>query len=570
MSKPSKSKIKPTDEQIAIIEAVRRGDSVIGEARAGTAKTTTAVLSAEATADRKVPKLFLAFNVRIRDELQKRLPEGWVSKTFNGLGHGIVMANARLFNEGRITLEPGKARDIAHRFLENDAVPAILLKSFDIQRAELSDLLVGCLDFCKTYGYKAGSVQPINVPSILEGCAEVSESVIKSRKNVEYDTVAKLFNGMLSMNLDMARKQGVIDFNDQIYLSALYCPNPGKKYSIVIVDEGQDASPLNFKQVARVTTDQLVVLGDRHQSLYGFRGAVGSFADMAKKTWPKEFTHLSLTRTFRCPRVVVARQRQIGVRDYRAAKGNLIGDVHIPFVSAKSERTKGAAWSFKAFVRRGLTDAKFNRTAAIARTNAELVIALLFAQKEGLTERHVTYAGRLPSMADLRKASSYRSATECPGFHGALNYYMRYRGLNIKEARAEFERFSSIDQKTGYASTPLVLTTVHGSKGLEYDAVLLIEPTAGLKETGNLRYVAETRTRNFLAGANLGDHDRLGKGHAAIVYGVLQRNPPVILTVKGAIHRQQDEIPRPYVYAERTSLDAAERCLFQVAMEESQ
>lgn len=78
--------LTPTPEQQAILEAASLPASLMISAFAGTAKTTTLELLAPRLAAPSI--LALAFNVKIKDELEKRLPKHFTVKTMNGLGHG--------------------------------------------------------------------------------------------------------------------------------------------------------------------------------------------------------------------------------------------------------------------------------------------------------------------------------------------------------------------------------------------------------------------------------------------------------------------------------------------------
>src|SRR5262245_65454204 len=79
----------PTDEQLAIKAGAGQGESMLVQAGAGAAKTTTLKLLAQDLLGKKV--LAVAFNRRIADDLQKALPETVTVKTLNGLGHGARM-----------------------------------------------------------------------------------------------------------------------------------------------------------------------------------------------------------------------------------------------------------------------------------------------------------------------------------------------------------------------------------------------------------------------------------------------------------------------------------------------
>src|SRR4051812_3239369 len=65
-----------TDEQEAIVDAVKSGAKVVGEALAGTGKTSTAVEVTKAMAG--VPTTYIAFNKSVQKEAESRFPREWV------------------------------------------------------------------------------------------------------------------------------------------------------------------------------------------------------------------------------------------------------------------------------------------------------------------------------------------------------------------------------------------------------------------------------------------------------------------------------------------------------------
>jgi hypothetical protein len=77
--------VTPTTEQEAILAAASLPESLMINAMAGTGKTTTLVMLAQALP--VVPSLALAFNVKIKKELEKRFPSHFTIMTLNGLGH---------------------------------------------------------------------------------------------------------------------------------------------------------------------------------------------------------------------------------------------------------------------------------------------------------------------------------------------------------------------------------------------------------------------------------------------------------------------------------------------------
>jgi superfamily I DNA/RNA helicase len=103
----------PTEEQLAIVERARSTtDNILLSALAGAAKTSTLVLIAKAIPDKQI--LCLAFNKRIADEMQERLPSNCKAMTLNSLGH-------RTWSEAtgrRLRIESGKTYQIVKELVE--------------------------------------------------------------------------------------------------------------------------------------------------------------------------------------------------------------------------------------------------------------------------------------------------------------------------------------------------------------------------------------------------------------------------------------------------------------------
>lgn len=100
----------------------------------------------------------------------------------------------------------------------------------------------------------------------------------------------------------------LIDYNDQIRIPALYkCNLP--HYDIVLGDEWQDANAMQNMLMQHIQAKQYVFVGDRHQSIYGFRGALSNSMDYAKGMFG--CTELPLSITYRCGKNIVVEAAKI-------------------------------------------------------------------------------------------------------------------------------------------------------------------------------------------------------------------------------------------------------------------
>ena len=100
----------------------------------------------------------------------------------------------------------------------------------------------------------------------------------------------------------------LIDYNDQIRIPALYkCNMP--QYDIVLGDEWQDATPMQNLLIQHIGAKQYVLVGDRNQAIYGFRGAMSNSLDYAKQGF--SCIELPLSITYRCAKNIVAAAAKI-------------------------------------------------------------------------------------------------------------------------------------------------------------------------------------------------------------------------------------------------------------------
>src|SRR3954464_14382061 len=105
--------LTPTEEQQAIIDAARNtSDNILISALAGSAKTTTMEMICHEI--RTIPILFLAFNKRIADEADKRLPSNVEVRTLNALGHRVWST----VTGHRLSVDPAKMRTLLRGVIE--------------------------------------------------------------------------------------------------------------------------------------------------------------------------------------------------------------------------------------------------------------------------------------------------------------------------------------------------------------------------------------------------------------------------------------------------------------------
>lgn len=293
-----------TPEQQAIIAVARDTQAnLMIQAYAGCAKTTTLEAIANAIGPdprtgRPIPSLALAFNVKIKKELEKRFPSHFQVLTMNGLGHrawGSAIGKACVVDGGKLNGLVTKA--MAFRGLGRHG---------DLW-AGIRDLVVAAMQSGMVHRkfadqYRTGLLQ--DTPEAWAALADANFIDIPE----EHLSLAR---EILEMSITESF-QGKISYDDQIYMPTLYGGN-FPKFPLIMVDEAQDLSPLNHIQVKKCLTPRdgrLVICGDPKQAIYAFRGADSQSMGKLRALRPAEsWQDLPLTLTFRCPKVVVRRQQ---------------------------------------------------------------------------------------------------------------------------------------------------------------------------------------------------------------------------------------------------------------------
>jgi DNA helicase II / ATP-dependent DNA helicase PcrA len=500
----------PTDEQQAIIEAVAVADgpSIMVQAGAGCAKTSTAVMS---MAGVRVPAVSVAFNKRNADELAKVMPANVLSKTANGLCHQAWM----------------RARNI--RGMKVDAYKGSKIIS-DIAKRRGLNFTTDQWDYAKTLFREAqiqglvpepfGSQFVTLVPDTKEGWQALGDT--HAIPDDEFDYVWQVAREALVEDIKLAY-QGVISFDDQIYCATLL-GGVFQKYPFIVLDEVQDFNPLNIRMaMMSLTRDgRILAVGDRYQSIYAFRGAVGDAHEQIRQLRPN-WVDLPLMTSFRVPKLVAARQtgHVPGFRAFGANPNGLIVDV---------SSTGGWTWET---VRRVMPDDAAD-VAVLCRSNAPIITLAFQLIRRGVG-CHVLGRDISKGLKALTKKLAPDDNTSADVVRGRIDEWLRDelakarindnpdaadkfidKADSIKAVLASADCQDAgqlrrqIDNLFSRENSQITLSTVHKAKGMEWPLVLHLDPHRvpsarainqggrALQQELNLKYVAETRTKHTL------------------------------------------------------------------------
>lgn len=494
----------PTSEQQAIIDAAAQPQSLIVNALAGTGKTTTLTMLAKALPPG--PALALAFNKKIKEELEKRFPSNFTVMTMNGLGH---RAWASTINKKKMLIDSNKLGRLTTEALKPfpDSKPQWgALKTLVIQAMQL--------------GVVPSQFQ--NARSLIPDTPQVWEEIDESFSLGLTADERKLGRRILIASIEEGFN-GCITFDDQIYLPVVFSGS-FPRFPTVLVDEAQDLSPLNHQMLKRVSAGKLIVVGDPRQAIYAFRGADHNSME-SLKALRSEWIELPLNTTFRCPKNVVYRQHKHAPQ-YRAAPSAPHGTIR--------DLTAEGPWTWPQ-----VSAGAKGEIAVLCRNNAPLLTMAFKLLRQGVG---VNMLGR-----DIGRGLSALCKKVSPDLTLSIEPFVVkltdwFEGESSKaEANGDASKLDSLTDRFECIKTVIenksprtvkalifeldtlfqkdnglvTLATGHKAKGLEWHTVVHLDPwripskfaktPADQTQEFNLQYVLETRTKDTLILANLKD-----------------------------------------------------------------
>tara|TARA_R100000081_G_C4813857_1_gene173224 strand:- start:354 stop:1784 length:1431 start_codon:yes stop_codon:yes gene_type:complete len=465
--------ITGTKEQEDIWNAIENTENhVFVNAGAGTGKTFTIVEGANRVEGKK--SAFLAFNKSIATELAKRLPSDVEAKTFHAFGFAAIR-NAGV----KTKVNNYKVNNIIKELLGADYYVTPLKKLVSLMKGSMID------------GGDISSIRRL-----------IDEYNIQFESTREEELAISSAKTILSM---CASQTHLIDFDDMVWLP-LVNNYPLPTYDILFVDEAQDFNESQRELISRcVNGGRCIIVGDKNQAIYGFRGAdsnsIALFKDRLSKG-SREISEFPLTVTWRCPKSVVLEANRY-VKEFTchedAQEGTVV--VHSPFTPQAKDMV-------------------------LCRYNAPLITAFYDLISEGksayILGRDMSQ-GLIKSVEKITKNKQMGSEEFWRLFvqDFEFNHASLLKQDKINQALTLEDKKDCIEIFTFKASTvggiieeikrvfdsndegEIMLSTVHKAKGLEADNVYILatdrmpHPKGGHEEN-NICYVAITRAKKNL------------------------------------------------------------------------
>lgn len=305
-------------------------------------------------------------------------------------------------------------------------------------------------------------------------------------------------------------KNKQISWGDQIWI-ALIMGWLRQEHDATLGDEFQDFNPVQHASfLALAGKGQIGIAGDKHQQIYGWRGAKhGGIDSMVQAIGATVF---SMPESFRCPQIVVPLVKPLvpHFEVHSNAKTGVLNQVS--YDEAMKRAKEGDAF--------------------LSRTNAPLMAGCFAMLRQGISARIegkeigaqlesvikqtgeafeiIPFLDKLESwkQARIAKAKGY-NADETIAFVTDQAATLSVLAENCNSVPEMIQKIGLLFEDSDGNQKPCVkFSTVHKAKGLEWDRVNLLEDTfkgrrgpqteEQAQEEKNVRYVALTRTRDTL------------------------------------------------------------------------
>lgn len=505
----------PTAEQAAILARLETSPAnLLITARAGTGKTSTLVMVAQAL-PRGAFHLALAFNKRMADELTQRLPGNVKASTLNALGHQALALGLQrhltvdfkktsnlvkelhpeLSFEARLRLE----RVVnAAKSLGLCPLQAAQNKVAQNEVAEAPDKLPPALVFTPDGWPKAHAellhiTDPSDWADVMTLAQEDDlDTPTELAPGVAFTPTQVMTNRVLLASLE-ALTRGKIDFADQLWVPTLFGFAFPRTHTLM-VDEAQDLSLLNHAMLALIPHRRLIAVGDPMQAIYAFRGAAEDSMSLLQSRFNMDEARLTLS--FRCPSVIVENARR-WVSDFKAAQvgGRIqtldeleLGD--LPEASTVLCRNNAPLIKVAtAALRRGRRVTVLGRD--LEKTLKKTLKEILATKRGSISARAKAWlTAKLEPKSGVKLTSGRRAFLQDQ--HDTV---LALAASASTEDGAELETY--ISRLFSDETAPLVFSTGHKAKGMEWPLVIHLQPELVFEEP-NIAYVIETRSSNTL------------------------------------------------------------------------
>lgn len=457
-------KFQLTDEQESILASDAKVIKV--NAYAGTGKT----FILEKFSQRHIKKkgLYIAFNRELKNDAEKRFPSTVKCMTIHGLAFPIF------------------GKDLMHK-LNSFIFPQNLAEYIQAPDEEFAQIYyrlvlntVKAFTYSRDFSFKVEHIDQSEVDDLVKVLIQENDPRVES---IMSWSPAKILTDAETIWSHMIDPKSDFPTTHDAYLKLLQLSEPRLSYGTILLDEAQDVNPAMLSIFESQHHCRKVLAGDPYQSIYRFRNSIDAM------TYSKAKEDYYLTKSFRF--------------------GSSVANVANSFLGVLNEsrpvvglsEIQDKVLSSNLFWAHGYIAGNRKKTKAIiSRTNAQLIEESVYAIENGYKiymeggEVQFEMLKMLSDMAlkdirpsDLFLASIYDAHKDGKKAFESLIQVSKETDLGDWHVRCKLvkkyqhniyrviENITSniCDQRNG--EDVMVLTTVHRSKGLEYDLVKLAD-----------------------------------------------------------------------------------------------
>jgi superfamily I DNA/RNA helicase len=442
--------------QQAVFAAARQPESLLVSSGPGTGKSTTARQVFFQTPD----SLMLAFNASIAKENEAK---GCQSKTWHSLFYSVLRKRFRGLKVNGYAAENRISKRMG---LDPYSAPEWVRDAAELSR----------------------KIRSSGFGILTEETPEAIRAIVESAdlwSHDHEDQIALALQKDYTQHVEALRSKTIreIDFADMLW-APVKLGYKLPSFGTVILDEAQDTDPFKLWLLEQIT-ERVIAFGDRHQSIYGFAGAMSNAMDEIYTIFAAR--ELPLNLTYRCSRAVTRAVNEIypGLETIHDREGLVLPwDPSFDTPQMILCRNKAPLIMFANNMIRAGQPLRLNKPEWL---NKLIGYTRGYKTKEDLIKRETKYLEESKKPFVLDRAETLLTLAQA---NPNLDAVVR-RLTQIKRSN----------------HGPL-LSTIHSAKGLEARKVLLLredlipscfaEAEEDLVQEENLRYVAYSRAEDTL------------------------------------------------------------------------